>query len=349
MKILLKLLLILLLLGACALGAGWFWFKDRAGNQALTLSQPKIQFKVEKGAGMRSLGPSLRQQGIGVNNWELEIASRIRGDAAKLKTGTYEIQAPITLNGLLDKIISGDTVHQEVRLIEGWTFKQYRAALAQAKGLRQQTTGMSDLQILEAVGAVEKHPEGLFFPDTYKYIPGQSDIEIYKRAYKEQQARLAKVWENRPADLPIKSPYELLTLASIVEKETGLEVDRDKVAAVYINRLKIGMRLQADPTTIYGMGDAFKGNIRKRDLETDTPYNTYTRAGLTPTPIAMPGHNSLKAVIAPAPIAALYFVARGDGTSEFSNDLAAHNRAVDRYQRRRAPPNPNGSASPAPN
>ncbi len=339
MKTLLKLLLIAALLGACALGGTWVWFKQRASTHVVPLSQPKMQFKVEKGAGIRSLGPSLRQQGISVQNWELELASRIRGDGNKLKTGTYEIQSPITLNGLLDKIVSGDTIQQEVRLIEGWTFKQYRAALTQAKGLKQLTSTMSDGQILEAVGASEKHPEGLFFPDTYKYIPGQSDLDIYKRAYKEQQTRLTKVWENRPADLPLKSAYELLTLASIVEKETGLEADRDKVAAVYINRLKIGMRLQADPTTIYGMGEAFKGNIRKKDLETDTPYNTYTRAGLTPTPIAMPGHNSLKAVIAPAPIAALYFVARGDGTSEFSNDLAAHNRAVDRYQRRRIPPN----------
>ena len=201
------------------------------------------------------------------------------------------------------------------------------------RSLKQDTAALSDAQILKAIGATESKPEGLFFPDTYMFPLGASDLDVYKRAYKEQQSRLAKIWVSRPADSPLKTPYEALTLASIVEKETGREEDRDKVAAVFLNRLKIGMMLQSDPTTIYGMGDDFDGNLRRKDLKTDTPFNTYTRNGLTPTPISMPGANSLKAIMNPANISALYFVARGDGTSEFSDDLAAHNRAVNKYQR----------------
>jgi UPF0755 protein len=335
MKTLIKWLFGLFLLVGCAVGAGYWWFKDQYARQTLAMKQPSVELKVDRGTGIRALGPLLKQQGIEVPGWQLELAARMRGDTNKIKSGTYELQAPLTLKELLDQLVLGDVVQYEVKLIEGWTFKQFRQALGKSKELKHTTKTWSDKKILDAVGAKEGHPEGLFFPDTYKFTPGQTDLEVLKRAYKEQQARLNKVWASRPADTPLKTPYELLTLASIVEKETGLEVDRDKVAAVFVNRLKIGMRLQSDPTTIYGMGDNFDGNIRKRDLEADTAYNTYTRAGLTPTPISMPGVNSLKAVVNPANIKALYFVARGDGTSEFSNDLSAHNRAVDRFQRRK--------------
>jgi UPF0755 protein len=195
---------------------------------------------------------------------------------------------------------------------------------------------LSDREVLARLGAAEAHPEGLFAPDTYGFVRGTSDVDILARAYQLQQRRLDAVWEQAVGlGLPYRHPYELLTMASIIEKETGHEDDRPKVAAVFVNRLKRGMMLQSDPTTIYGLGEAFDGNLRRRDLVADTPYNTYTRHGLTPTPIAMPGRASLEAAIAPAPISALFFVARGDGTSEFSEDYAAHNRAVNRYQRNR--------------
>jgi UPF0755 protein len=339
MKTLFKWLFSLLLLIVCAIGAGYWWFKNQYTQQTLVMSKPEVELKVERGTGIRALGPLLKQQGIDVPNWQLEAAARMRGDANKIKSGTYELSAPLTLKSLLDQLVAGDVVQFEVKLIEGWTFKQFRQGLAKAKELKHQTKTWSEQKILEAVGAKENHPEGLFFPDTYRFTPGQTDLDILKRAYKEQQNRVNKIWATRPSDSPLKTPYEFLTLASIVEKETGLEADRDKVAAVFVNRLKIGMRLQSDPTTIYGMGDNFNGNIRKRDLEADTPYNTYTRAGLTPTPIAMPSTNALKAVMKPANIQALYFVARGDGTSEFSDNLSAHNRAVDKYQRRKGASN----------
>ncbi len=334
MKTLLKALVFLLLLASAIVAAAWYWFTQHAATKSLRMTQDTVQVKIDRGMSLRSVASRLRQQGVDVTNWELEAGARLRGDAQKIKSGTYQLKRPLTLNGLLDKLVSGETIAFEVRLIEGWTFKQFRAALANEARLEQKTRDWSDQQLLEAVGSNAKHPEGLFFPDTYKFAPGQSDLDILKRAYREMQSRLTKAWEARPADSPLKTPYELLTLASIIEKETGLEADRAKVAAVFINRLRIGMRLQTDPTVIYGMGDQFKGNIRRKDLETDTPYNTYTRDGLPPTPIAMPGQNSLKAAIEPANIKALYFVARGDGTSEFSDDLSAHNRAVDRYQRK---------------
>ncbi len=320
----------------CAIGAGYAWFQGQYSGASLAMSKPITSLKVERGTGIRALGPLLRQQGIEVAGWQLELAARLRGDTNKIKSGTYELAAPMTLKALLDQLVAGDVVQFEVKLLEGWTFKQFRQALAKVKELKQLTPAWSEKKLLLSVGAQEEFAEGLFFPDTYRFTPGQSDLDVFKRAYKEQQTRVNKVWASKPADLPLKTPYELLTLASIVEKETGLEADRDKVAAVFLNRLRIGMRLQTDPTVIYGMGDQFDGNIRRRDLETDTPFNTYTRAGLTPTPISMPGMNSLKAIVNPAQTKALYFVARGDGTSEFSETLAAHNRAVDRFQRRKA-------------
>ncbi len=335
MKTLLKALVILAILGAIIAGGLGYWGWQHYKGTPLSIKTLPAEFKVDKGASPRSLALTLQAAGVDVSGLELSLAMRFRNDANKLKPGVYRLTAQPTLEKLLNKIVAGDVIQNEVRLIEGWTFKQFRAALAQRKDLKQETSAMSAEQLLNAVGATETKPEGLFFPDTYRFTPGASDLEILKRAYKEQQNRLNQLWKDRDASGPFKTPYEALILASIVEKETGREIDRDKVAAVFVNRLKIGMMLQSDPTTIYGMGDRFDGNIRKRDLLADTAYNTYTRGGLTPTPISMPGMASIRAVLHPAQIAALYFVARGDGTSEFSNDLPAHNRAVDRYQRRR--------------
>jgi UPF0755 protein len=220
-----------------------------------------------------------------------------------------------------------------VRLIEGWTFRQFRAELARADALKPTTEAMSDAELMAAIGAPGQAPEGRFFPDTYAYSKGASDLAVLKRAHRAMEQRLEAAWTQRAPNLPLGSAGEALILASIVEKETGTEADRGKVAGVFANRLRIGMPLQTDPTVIYGLGAGFDGNLRKRDLLADGPYNTYTRNGLPPTPIAMPGEAALRAAVQPESTRALYFVARGDGSSQFSETLDQHNRAVNRYQR----------------
>lgn len=325
------------LLGLAALAAtvagAWWWY----ARVPLSLAQPEVQVEIERGTAGQAVAAALRRQGVPVADLPFAIALRLRGDAPKIRAGNYEIAGPITLKALLDRLTRGDVTLRDLTLIEGWTIRQVRAALARNPDLRQDSAGLSDAELLVRIGAEESHPEGLFAPDTYAFARGSSDLDVLRRAYRLQRRHLEKAWQDRPQGaqaLPLRTPYELLILASIVEKETGREEDRPKVAAVFLNRLRRGMMLQSDPTTIYGLGEAFDGNLRRRDLVTDTPYNTYTRTGLTPTPIAMPGTASIRAVLNPAPIRALYFVARGDGSSEFSDDLAAHNRAVARYQRK---------------
>ena len=324
----------LLVLAALGAAAGWAWWRyERA---PLALASPELQIEIERGTAGAAVGAALRRQGVDVPETLFAIALRARGDAPKIRAGNYEIAAALALRALLDRLTRGDVTLRDLTLIEGWTFRQVRAALAKHPDLKQDTATLSDAEVLARVGASESHPEGLFAPDTYAFARGSSDLEVLKRAYRLQRAVLQKAWDARmakPDPPPLKTPYEALILASIVEKETGRDADRVKVAAVFANRLKRGMMLQSDPTTIYGLGEAFDGNLRRRDLLADTPYNTYTRTGLTPTPISMPGRASITAALDPAPIPALYFVARGDGSSEFSNDLAAHNRAVARYQK----------------
>ena len=218
-------------------------------------------------------------------------------------------------------------------IIEGWTFKQMREAIAANQALKHDTADLSDSALMAQLSTHYLMPEGLFFPDTYLFPRGASDWQIYKSAHAMMLLHLNQVWAKRAPALPYKTPYEALTMASIIEKETGQKSERAMIAGVFINRLKTGMLLQTDPSVIYGMGNAYLGKIRKRDLASDSPYNTYIRAGLTPTPIALPGLQSLMAAMAPAPTQALYFVARGDGTSQFSANLAEHNRAVNHYQR----------------
>ncbi|MEI7444072.1 MAG: endolytic transglycosylase MltG [Burkholderiales bacterium] len=326
------------LIAVAAAGSGWIWWRyERA---PLDLATPEVQIEIERGTAGAAVGAALRRQGVDVPGWLFALALRWRGDAPKIRAGNYEIAAPITLRALLDRLTRGDVTLRDITLIEGWTFRQVRAALAKHPDLRHEADALTDAEVLARVGATETHPEGLFAPDTYAFAPGDSDLGVLRRAYRLQQAHLQAAWDARmarPAPPPYRSPYEALIMASIIEKETGREEDRVKVAAVFVNRLRRGMMLQSDPTTIYGLGDAFDGNLRRRDLVTDTPYNTYTRTGLTPTPISMPGRASIAAALDPAPITALYFVARGDGSSEFSNDLASHNRAVARYQKKAAP------------
>lgn len=234
---------------------------------------------------------------------------------------------------LLQKLARGEESLKALTLVEGWNWRQVRAALAREEFLRQESAGMDDAALMQALGRPGVAPEGRFFPDTYTYAKGSSDLAVLRRALHAMDRRLADVWALRSADTPLKSPDEALTLASIVEKETGRAADRAQIAGVFTNRLRIGMLLQTDPTVIYGLGEKFDGNLRRRDLQTDTPWNTYTRAGLPPTPIAMPGKAALMAAVQPSQTKALYFVARGDGTSHFSASLDEHNRAVNRYQR----------------
>ena len=333
-------LLAVALVAVAAIAAGVAWVGWRYANAPLPLASDELQIEIERGTAGPAVGAALRRQGVDVPAWLFAVALRYRGDAPKIRAGNYEIAAPITLRALLDRLTRGDVTLRDVTLVEGWTFRQFRAALARHPDLRPDSASLSDAELLQRIGATETHPEGLFAPDTYAFARGSSDIEVLRRAYRLQRQTLQRAWDARmarPDPPPLRTPYEALVMASIVEKETGREADRAKVAAVFANRLRRGMMLQSDPTTIYGMGDAFDGNLRRRDLLADTPYNTYTRAGLPPTPIAMPGRASIEAALNPAPIRSLYFVARGDGSSEFSDDLAAHNRAVARYQRKAAP------------
>ncbi len=328
MKALRRLLMAALLLGAVAAAAAAFWL-----NRPMSLRAGVVELSIELGATPREIANAWVQAGVQEPPLLLYEWFRWSGQARKIRAGSYEIKTGATPRMLLAKMVQGDESQAIVRLIEGWTLRQFRAELAKADRLQPTTAGWSDAQIMEALGAPGQPAEGAFFPDTYAYSKGSADIDVLRRAHRAMAARLEAAWAQRAPDLPLAGPQEALVLASIVEKETGVPQDRGKVAAVFVNRLRSGMMLQTDPTVIYGLGTAFDGNLRKRDLLADTPYNTYTRAGLPPTPIAMPGKASLLAAVRPDPSRALYFVARGDGSSEFSDNLAAHNRAVNKYQR----------------
>jgi UPF0755 protein len=262
--------------------------------------------------------------------------ARVLRKERDIKAGSYEINEAVTPTDLLEKLTRGDVTQAEVRLIEGWTFSQFRAALDASPDLRHDTTGLEDTQILARLQAPEPHPEGLFFPDTYLFGKGSSDLAVLRRAYRAMQRHLKAEWDAKNADLPYQSPYEALIMASIIEKETGKSEERDQIGGVLVNRLRIGMRLQVDPTIIYGLGATFDGNLKRNHLTEDGPYNTYTRAGLPPTPIAMPGLASLRAAMRPGKTDAMYYVSRKDGSSHFSRTLEEHNRAVAKYQLRGA-------------
>lgn len=322
------------MLGAVLLVAGaaaaWIW--QQYQQTPLAFREPSVRVELVKGAGVRAAAVELNRKGVVVQPWLLQLAGRWRGDADRMKAGLYQLDAPMTLKAILDKFVKGDVLQTEIRFIEGWTFAQMRAAIAKVSDLQHDSQNLSEAELMARIGAAETRAEGMFFPSTYSFSPGSSDLDIFRQAYRQQRKVLEDAWKTRAPDLPIVTPYQALILASVIEKETGRDSDRDKVASVFVNRLRKGMMLQSDPTTIYGLGDAFDGNLRRKHLQADTPYNTYTRTGLPPTPIALPGKASLIAATRPAQTSALYFVARGDGTSEFSNDLAAHNRAVARFQ-----------------
>ncbi|MBC3830557.1 endolytic transglycosylase MltG [Undibacterium amnicola] len=319
-------LLVLLIAGASA----WMfmrWIETPLSNDKA------VEFTIKSGSNIRGASRQLVDAGIPIHPYLFEALARITGKAASLKAGSFELQTQETPQQLLKKIVEGKFSLTNLSIIEGWSFKQMRNAIDAHPAIRHDTTGLSDRDLLIKIGSKYHHPEGLFFPDTYLFAKNSSDIQVYQQAHQAMLNRLDEVWKNRAPNLPYKEPYQVLVMASIIEKETGQASERGMIASVFVNRLRSGMLLQTDPTVIYGMGDQFQGNIRKRDLTTDTPYNTYTRAGLPPTPIALPGLGALKAAVNPEPSNAYYFVARGNGTSQFSENLNEHNKAVNKYQR----------------
>ncbi|MES2370899.1 MAG: endolytic transglycosylase MltG [Pseudomonadota bacterium] len=329
MKTSIKRLIALATLLALMGTGGLAWY----GNRPLQIEPLPKTLNVVPGTNLRSLSAMLEREGVVGNAQVFWLLGRILGKAGTLKVGVYTLDRPLTPLELYAMIQRGEVSQAMVQFIEGWNWREVRAALAAQPMLKNESASMSDTEILQAIGAEEDHIEGLLFPDTYFYAPHTSDLGVLRRAYRRQHEKLMAAWETRAPGLPYRTPYEALIMASIVEKETGVAFERPRIAGVFLNRLRLGMRLQTDPTVIYGLGERFDGNLRKVDLQHDTPYNTYTRAGLPPTPIAMPSEAAIQAALNPAKTDALYFVARGDGTHVFSSTLDAHNRAVNRYQR----------------
>jgi len=324
-----RFLLLLVVLAALVAG-GLAW---RALSQPLPLPRSPLAFDVRTGASLATVARSLEAAGVLPQPWALRVLARWRGADRAIKAGSYEIETGITVPQLLTMLTDGDVTQSAFVIVEGATFAELRRALRANPALRNTVLDLPDAEVMARLGAPDVSAEGAFHPDTYFFAAGNADVAVLQRARKAHITRLAAAWARRAPNLPLQSPEELLVLASIVEKETGRAADRPTIASVFINRLRTGMRLQTDPTVIYGMGERFDGNLRKRDLEADTPWNTYTRDGLPPTPIAMPSQASLDAVAQPPATAYLYFVARGDGASQFSTNLADHNRAVAKFQK----------------
>jgi len=324
-------LTVFLLASLAVLGAGgWaLWWV----YQPLRLPAPTVDLSIEPGTLPRGVAQAVQDAGVDVNPELLYLWFRFSGQDRLIKAGSYELEAGITPHRLLAKLARGEESLRAVTLVEGWNFRQVRAALGSEDVLKPDTRGLPDDALMNLLGRPGQHPEGRFFPDTYTFAKGSSDVAVLKRAMRAMDKRLAAAWAQRSPQAAIKTPDEALILASIVEKETGKAADRPLVSAVFSNRLRVGMPLQTDPTVIYGLGPSFNGNLKKKDLQADTPWNTYTRPGLPPTPIAMPSKASLFAAVQPAKTDALYFVSRGDGSSHFSANLDEHNRAVNKYQR----------------
>jgi len=319
---------VLTLLVVLVLGAGYLWL-----GQPIHPQGPVLDLNIEPGTKPRGVAQAVIHSGAKTSADLLFVWFRLSGQARSIKAGSYEITNATTPRSLLLMLTRGEETLRAFTLVEGWNFRQVRQALVKADALQQDSKAWSDGELMLQLGRPGLHPEGRFYPDTYTYAKGASDTAVLKRALQSMDTHLAQAWANKSPRSPLKSAEEALILASIVEKETGKAADRPLIASVFANRLRMGMLLQTDPAVIYGLGADFDGNLHRSDLRSDTPYNTYTRAGLPPTPIAMPGKAALAAAVQPASTQALYFVAKGDGSSHFSNNLSEHNRAVNRYQR----------------
>ncbi len=313
--------------------AGWLFIDmQKTLDEPLVLKESPMLFTVNSGDSMKVISRRLSKTGAYDHPEFLRMTARVSKLDSQIKVGEYEITEGMTANDFLTLVTEGKVVQHSVILVEGLTFRQYLKSLASKDDLKKELTGMTDAEIMSKLGKDGEHPEGRFFPDNYFYTSGSSDLGILKRAYEAMEKMTAKLWEEREKDLPYKNSYEALTMASIIEKETGRADERPTIAGVFVRRLQKDMKLQTDPTVIYGIGPEFDGNITRKHLRTDTPYNTYTRKGLPPSPIAMFGEASLKAALHPAKGDSLFFVAKGDGSHYFSATFKEHNKAVTKYQ-----------------
>jgi len=324
--------LLLLLLGLGTLAGGVWLDYQRFIATPVRMAEPTMVVAVERGSGLRQVAATLTARGLIRHPYYLLLLAYQRGDGARLKAGEFELTQGLSPGEVLDRLVSGRVIQYPIVLVEGWTFRQAVAAILANGRFGTDLADRSDESLMAALGRAGEHPEGRFFPDTYNFPRRTTGLEVLRRAYGRMETVLAQEWQERAAGLPLKSPDEALILASIIEKETGLAAERPQIAGVFVRRLRAGMRLQTDPTVIYGMGARFDGNLRRADLREETPYNTYVIAGLPPTPIALPGRAAINAALHPADGDSLYFVARGDGGHFFSATLEGHNRAVSEFQ-----------------
>lgn len=324
-----KIIVYLVLLAFSATAFVIFWSRE----PLTAVDSAPVEFTIKPGSSVRSAAHQMRDAGVPATPQLMELLARVLGKAGSIKAGSYQLRPGSTPLDLLGMLVRGETIQESLTIIEGWTFAQMRAEVARHKWLTPDSANLGEQEFMAKVAPGYDKPEGLFYPDTYLFARGSSDLLLYRQAHTQMKKVLERAWARRTPDMPYASPYEALIMASIVEKETGLQAERRQIAAVFVNRLKRGMLLQTDPTVIYGLGERFDGNIRKQDLLTDSPYNTYLRSGLPPTPIALAGSDALEAALNPAPTSDLFFVARGDGSSQFSESLADHNKAVNKYQR----------------
>jgi UPF0755 protein len=301
-------------------------------HNSISLPPEQSVFLIKSGSNIKTIAQDLAMQKVIDDPWLFILLAKLKGVETRVRAGEYRLQSGQTADDLLETFTRGSSIQYSLTVIEGWSFRQMLAALAQDPIIEHSLEGKTNEQIMELIGYPGQHPEGMFFPDTYRFPKGTSDVDFLRRAYQVMQKHLEREWSQRDSDLPLKSAYEALILASIIEKETGVGYERPLIGGVFTQRLKRNMRLQTDPTIIYGLGENFDGDIRFRDLKKDTPYNTYLHAGLTPTPIALPGLDAIRAALHPAETKALYFVSKGDGTHQFSETLEEHNAAVTRYQ-----------------
>lgn len=320
--------LLLSLIATIALGVWLVYY----AISPLKLQPDSQEITIQPKSGLRSIANQLVAQGVLNEPWRFVLIAKLLNKEQYLQAGNYTLNKNVSPYQLLLSLNHGKTTQGSVTFIEGRTFAQMREKLAKNDAVKQTIASLSDSEILQLMGSSRTVPEGLFFPDTFYFDRNTTDIALLKISYDAMQTKLDKAWQNRESNLPYKNSYQALVMASIIEKETGKASERPMIAGVFINRLRLGMRLQTDPTVIYGMGAQYNGNIRKKDLLADTPYNTYTRNGLPPTPIAMPGLAAIEAALHPANTKALYFVGKGDGSHAFSDNLIEHNRAVVRYQ-----------------
>ena len=318
----------MLVAAAGGVSYAWWWIQ-----RPLPIPQAGYTFDVRPGETLKAVARELETAGVLRDQRALVALARWHGVDRSIKAGNYEVPAGTTLPQLLARLTEGDVTQVGITVVEGTTFDELKRTLVQDSRVAKTVLNLPDAELMARLGSTDKVAEGWFFPDTYYFSTGSTDVALLRRAHDLMRKHLDDAWQRRARDLPLATPYEALILASIVEKETGRPADRPLVASVFVNRLRLGMRLQTDPTVIYGIRDRFDGNLRKQDLETDTPYNTYTRAGLPPGPIALPSQASLDAVVNPPRTDYLYFVSRGDGSSEFSKNLSDHTRAVARFQK----------------